>query len=414
MYKYMDKSKIRHSKGGVRMTLPLQGCRVLDLTQYLPGPFCSQILADFGAEVIKIEDIGGEQGRWLAPIMGKESSRFYSVNRNKKSFAVNLKSDEGRNVFKELIRTADVLIEQFRPGAMEKLGLSYDVLKQENPALIYCAITGYGHTGPWRSTAGHDINYLSITGIAGLNGRKEEPGLCATQIADIGGGTLHAVIGVLMALLARSQTGRGQFCDIAMADGALSMLCYTMAEWAGIGRLPQRGGELLTGGYACYNIYTTRDGRHLSLGAIEAKFWEGFCRRIDRPDFIPWAYDPEKQDSMIREIQDILAQKDLEDWLQIFADLDICLTPVLDLEEVTRHPQLIARDMIVRVENVKNSGRDMFLTGIPVKLSETPGVLNLKFPELGEDGIDILRSLGYDQACIEALVDRKIIAVPSA
>ncbi|HWP96501.1 MAG TPA: CaiB/BaiF CoA-transferase family protein [Syntrophomonadaceae bacterium] len=394
------------------MTLPLEGCRVLDLSQYLPGPLCSQILADFGAEVIKIEDVGGEQGRYLAPIMGKESSRFYTVNRNKKSLGVNLKSEEGRMIFKDLIRTADVLIEQFRPGAMEKLGLSYEVLKQENPALIHCAITGYGHTGPWRLTGGHDLNYLSITGITGLNGRADEPGLCASQIADIGGGTLYGVIAVLLALLARSQTGKGQFCDVAMADGAFSMLCYTLGEWAGISKLPQRGGELLTGGYACYNVYRTQDERYLSLGAIEPKFWEGFCQRVDRPNFIPLHYNREKQSAMIQEIQGMIAAKTLEQWLQVFDGLDICLTPVLDLEEVTRHPQLNAREMIVKLENVNNTGKDVFLAGVPVKLSETPGVLNLKFPELGEHGVELLHSLGYDQVRIDDLIAKKIIAAP--
>ena len=181
------------------MSLPLEGCRVLDLSQYLPGPLCSQILADFGAEVIKIEELGGEWGRYLKPLLQGESSRFYSVNRNKKSICINLKDNQGKKVFLELVKTADVLIEQFRPGTLEKMGLGYDVLKDVNPGLIHCAITGYGFTGPYRSVAGHDLNYLSIAGFSNLNGRKEEPALCAGQLADIAGGSLYSVIGILLA-----------------------------------------------------------------------------------------------------------------------------------------------------------------------------------------------------------------------
>lgn len=391
------------------MSLPLVGCRVLDLSQYLPGPLCSQILADFGAEVIKVEELGGEWGRYLKPLLKGESSRFYSVNRNKKSICLNLKSPKGKEVFLELVKTADVLIEQFRPGTLEKMGLGYDVLKDVNPRLIHCAITGYGFTGPFRSVAGHDLNYLSIAGLSNLNGRKEEPALCAGQLADIAGGSLYSVIGILMALLAREKTSRGQFCDIAMTDGALSLLCYTIGEWAGIDVPPQRGDELLSGGYACYNIYETADHRFVSLGAIEAKFWEGFCSRLNKPDYIPWHYSEDKQALMIEEIKTIMKTKTQQEWVEVFSDLDICFTPLLTLPETVEHPQLKAREMIIRLENFKDSGKDMFLTGIPVKLSDTPGQLKPVFPAIGEHTSTLMHSLGYSDEEISRLREEKAI-----
>lgn len=391
------------------MSLPLEGCRVLDLSQYLPGPLCSQILADFGAEVIKIEELGGEWGRYLKPLLQGESSRFYSVNRNKKSICINLKDNQGKKVFLELVKTADVLIEQFRPGTLEKMGLGYDVLKDVNPGLIHCAITGYGFTGPYRSVAGHDLNYLSIAGFSNLNGRKEEPALCAGQLADIAGGSLYSVIGILLALLARSKTSRGQFCDIAMTDGALSLLCYTIGEWAGKGVPPQRGEEILSGGYACYNIYETSDNRFVSLGAVEAKFWEGFCTRINLPDFIPWQYVDDKQEAMIEEIKTIIKTKTQRQWVEVFSDLDICFTPLLTLPETVEHPQLKAREMVYKLENFKGLGQDIYLTGIPVKLSDTPGQLIPVFPALGEHTSVLMHSLGYSDEEINKLREEKAV-----
>jgi len=391
------------------MVLPLDGIRVLDLSMYLPGPLCSQILADFGAEVIKIEEPGGEWGRYLAPMLLEESARFYSVNRNKKSVAINLKSEEGKRVLKELVKSADVLIEQFRPGVLEKMGLGYDVLKGINPGLIHCAITGYGFTGPYRLVAGHDLNYLNLTGLTGLNGPGDRASLCAGQLADIAGGSLYSVIGILMALLARDKTSRGQFVDIAMADGALSLLCYTIGEWAGLGRLPARGENLLSGGYACYNVYETSDHRFVSLGAIESKFWEGFCQRVGKPEYIPWHFVEECQSAMVEDIRALMIEKTQAEWVDIFSDLDICFTPVLNLDEVAEHPQMIAREMMIKLDNFKNSGRDMYLTGIPVKLSETPGELKPVFPDIGQHTDAILTEAGYSQEQILQLREQKAI-----
>jgi len=378
------------------MVLPLEGIRILDLTMYLPGPLCSQFLADFGAEVIKVEEPGGEWGRWVPPRIGKQSARFYAVNRNKKSIAVDLKTEEGKDIFCKLVATADVLLEQFRPGVMDKLGLGYQQLKKVNPRLVYCAITGYGYTGPLKTAAGHDLNYLSLAGVTGLTGTKEgKPAMSAVQIADIAGGTHGAVSAILLALLSREKTGQGQFCDVAMMDGAVNMLAYTLGEWSGTGQEPQRGGEILTGGYACYNIYETKEGKYVSLGAIEDKFWQGFCARIGRPEFVPWQWVPDKQEDMIQAIGEIMRDMTRDEWVEFFADSDICFTPVLSLQEMVEHPQVVEREMVIRAQDFLNSGRTMYIPGNPVKLSETPGEIKLTFPKIGEHTREILLGIGY-------------------
>ena len=392
-------------------SLPLAGIRVLDLSRYLPGPFCTQILADFGAEVIKIEDPGsGELGRSLPPLVAGESARFFTVNRNKKSVTLDLRKQEGKEIFKKLAAVSDVVVDQFRPGVMEKLGLGYEELKKINPRLVYCAITGYGLTGPWRDTAGHDLNYLSLAGVTLLNGTKDSlPALCGVQIADIAGGTLYAVIGILMALMQREKTGEGQLCDISMLDGSVSLLSYTFGEWAGEGVLPRKGEGLLLGGYACYNVYETKDGQYVSLGAIEEKFWAQFCSKIGRPQYIKEQYNPEMQQEMIADLRDVMRTKTKQEWLEFFAEDDICFTPVLNLEEVSEHPQVKAREMVIRIPDFRGSGREIVVTGIPVKMSGTPGELKLDFPLLGEHNIEILQSLGYGAEEIENLREKRVI-----
>lgn len=391
------------------MTLPLEGIRILDLSIYLPGPLCCQILADFGAEVIKIEDTSGEFGRWAPPLMGKESALFYAVNRNKKSISLNLKTEEGKEIFKKLVTEADILLEQFRPGVMDKIGLGYEQLKNINRSLIYCAITGYGCSGPLQYAAGHDLNYLSIAGITGLNGNRDAPAMSNVQVADIGGGTHHAVMAILLALMARSKTGEGQFCDVSMLDGAVSMLSYTLAELSGLQKSPERGNGLFTGHYVFYNIYKTSDNKYVSLGAIEAKFWSGFCTRIGRPEFIPLQWADDKQEEMIADIRTIMMGKTQSEWVELFSDIDICFTPVLNLEEMCRHPQIQSREMIISLHDFNNSGKTMFLAGIPVKLSATPGVVKPKFSQLGEHNTEILLGLGYSENEINQFRENKII-----
>ncbi len=392
------------------MSQPLEGIRVLDLTMYLPGPFGSQLLADFGAEVIKVEEIDGEWGRKVYPVIGEKSALFYAVNRGKKSIAINLKSHEGKAIFKRLCTTADVVIEQFRPGVMDRLGLGFKDLTPLNQGLIYCSISGYGHSGPLQYTAGHDLNYLSIGGVTGLTGTVEQPCIAGVQIADLAGGSLMAVSAVLLALLSRQKTGRGQFCDIAMLDGAVSLLAFSLAEWSGIGRLPVRSQEILTGAYACYQIYPTADNAFVSLGAIEAKFWQGFCKLVGRPEYIEKQWDISSQAEILADIRQILLGKTRQEWVNHFAAVDICFTPVLDLAEMSRHPQVRDREMVIMIENIEGSGQNMAITGCPIKLSLTPAEVEPVFPELGAHTDEILQEAGYALTEIEQLKKKMVIA----
>lgn len=393
------------------MNLPLEGIRVLDLSRYLPGPFCTQILADFGAEVIKVEDPGGgDLGRKLTPLIEDQSARFYTVNRNKKSITLDLRKEEGKEIFKRLLLNSDIVIDQFRPGVMEKMGLAYETLREINDGIIYCAISGYGQTGPLRDAAGHDLNYLSIAGVTELTGTCEgRPAMSGVQIADIAGGTLYAVIAILLALASREKTGKGQLCDVAMLDGSISLLSYTLGEWSGWGQLPERGDDVLTGGYACYNVYETKDKRYVSLGAVEDKFWAEFCRKIKRDEYIPYQWGKERQVEIIADIRAIMKGKTQPEWVKFFEDSDICFTPILTLEEMCEHPQVIARDMILKLQNVRGSGREVVLSGVPIKLSASPGKIQAVFPELGEHNEGILKAAGYTEAEIEKFRQDRVI-----
>lgn len=385
------------------MTKPLEGIKILDLSRYLPGPLGTQILADFGAEVIKVENREGELGRFLLPMIEDTSARYYTVNRNKKSMGLDLKKPEGKEIFRKLVADADVVVDQFRPDVMNKMGLGYEDLKKINPRLIYCIITGYGLNGPWRDAAGHDVNYLNTAGVTELMGSSDgSPAMCGVQIADTAGGSLYTVIAILLALAAREKTGKGQLCDVAMMDGALSLLSYTIGEWSGgDGTLPKRGGELLTGGHATYRIYKCSDGGYVSLGAVEDKFWATFCTKLGKEEYIPLQMDVPKQPELIADIEKIMLTKTRDEWVEFFSDSDICFTPVLTLDEMIKHPQVLARDMVHVLENFQGSGKNLVCTGVPVKLSETPGEAKFEFAKTGQHTDEVLAKAGYSKAEIE-------------
>ncbi|MFD1445729.1 CaiB/BaiF CoA transferase family protein [Oceanobacillus profundus] len=372
----------------------LQAIRVLDLTRLLPGPYCTLMLADFGAEVIKVEDpVAGDYLRDFEPKLDADSAVFHSLNRNKKSICLDLKTEKERSHFLKLVETADVVMESFRPGVMKRLGLDYETLKQINPRLIYCAITGYGQTGPYKDKPGHDINYLSYAGLLHVMGEKDrKPVIPATQIADIGGGAYPAIAGILLALLGREKTGKGQLVDVSMLDGVVSwmhmLLPNVFAE-----REVTRGEELLNGGFACYQVYETKDNRFLSMGGIEQKFWKVFCEGIERQDFIDCLDAPkEKQEQMIHETQTIIAGKTLEEWLDIFSEKEACVTPVKIMEETLEDSQLQAREMIQTIAHPELG--NMKQIGNPIKLSESPKETFLPAPKRGEHTELILREIG--------------------
>ena len=366
-------------------TLPLEQIRVLDLTRLLPGPYCSQFLADFGAEVIKIEEPNiGDYARWTKPQVNGFSALFASLNRNKKSVTLNLKSDGDRERFKELAKTADVLIESFRPGVTSRLGLGYATLKKLNPKLVYCAITGYGQTGPYKDKPGHDLNYLSYAGLLHFNAEENgKPQVPAAQIADLGAGALMAATGILMALMGRNATGKGQFVDISMLDGVVSWMQTILPDYLA-GESVEKGKLPLSGGRACYAVYETADKRYLSVGAIEPKFWRAFCEGIERPELIPMLDAPHEKQKELREtIQTVIGQKTLEQWMDIFERVDACVAPVLTLDEMINHPQVKERNMVV-------SFQEQLQIANPIKLSDTPAQIYAKAPKLGEHNRDIL------------------------
>lgn len=380
-------------KGG--NPLPLTSIRVLDLSRLLPGPYCSMLLADFGAEVIKIEEPGiGDYARENLPKLDKDSAFFHSLNRNKKSVCLNLKSAEGKESFLRLVKEADVVIESFRPGVMKRLGLDYETLREVNPGIIYCAITGYGQDGPYANFPGHDVNYTSYAGLLNLMGeRNGKPQIPAAQIADIGGGALPAAVGILLALFGREKTGKGQMVDISMLDGVISWLPTLLPGFLATNEHPKRGELVLSGKLACYEVYQTKDEKWLSVGALELKFWNEFCKAIGREDFISKLDAPmEVQDQMKIEIQNIISQKSLDEWMGIFSEVDSCVAPVLSFDEMIENPQVKAREMIKNVNHSELGSIKQ--VGIPIKLSETPGEIRDLAPKLGEHTKEILEEIG--------------------
>ncbi|HLR63010.1 MAG TPA: CaiB/BaiF CoA-transferase family protein [Lentibacillus sp.] len=365
--------------------MPLKSVRVLDLSRLLPGPYCTMLLADFGAEVIKVEEPSkGDYARAYEPKLDDDSAMFHSLNRNKKSVCLDLKSPEGKHEFLKMAEEADVVVESFRPGVMERLGLGYETLKSVNPRLIYCAVTGYGQTGPYADKPGHDINYLSFAGLLNLMGEKDgKPVVPAAQIADIGGGALPAAVGILLALLEREKSGKGQFVDVSMMDGVISWLQTLLPDYLSANTVPKRGEEMLNGGRACYAVYETKDERFIAVGALEPKFWKNFCEVIGRRDFIPLLEAPLHEQYRLKyEIQVIMSEKTLAEWLELFSDVEACVSPVLTFEEMIEHPQVAAREMIRTVNHaVLGSVKQI---GIPIKLSETPGEIYSQAPKLGE------------------------------
>jgi len=316
----------------------LTGITVLDLTRLLPGPLATQWLADMGATVIKVEEPGhGDYMRTLNPVA------FPLINRGKKSIALNLKSQ--REVFHQLVTKADVVIEGFRPGVMDRLGCGWDALRAMNPRLVYAAITGYGYDGPYRDMAGHDINYLSIAGVLdGIGAEAGPPVLPAVQIADIAGGSMHAVMGVLAALFARERSGAGAFVDASMTHGSALLLQVPLGLVAA-GHTPRRGADLLCGRYACYNIYEARDGRYVAVGALEAKFWATLCQALECPQFISDQFaEGERRMEIIRAIARIFRSRDAEEWFAALRGIDACVTPIRTVAEAAADLNLMPAD----------------------------------------------------------------------
>jgi len=362
------------------------------------------LLADMGAEVIKIEDTrAGDYIRWWEPMLGKNSGMHVVLNRNKKSMKLNLKTEAGKGIFLKLVEQCDVLIEGFRPGVMDKLGVGYKVLSEINAGLIYCAISGYGSTGPLSQKAGHDVNYLALNGVLSYCGQNGTPIMPGVQIADIGGGALLAAFAILCAIVARQKKGKGQFIDIGMADGAMLWNCLRFGNWIADGNIPTPGDSMLNHGFACYNIYETKDGRFMSLGALEPQFWKVFCEAVGRPDLdTPEYFKAGKHQEKLKEsVAAIFKARTQSEWVDFLKDADCCCEPVLNLEEMSNHPQFLAREMVVKM-NHPEWGNYLQL-GMPARFSGAPGELKTHAPEYGEHTQEILSGLGLSDDKIARL-----------
>jgi crotonobetainyl-CoA:carnitine CoA-transferase CaiB-like acyl-CoA transferase len=391
----------------------LEGLRVLDLSRLLPGGFCSLLLADFGAEVLKVEDTGmGDYIRWSPPYHegadgSAKSALFLALNRGKRSIRLNLKEERGREVLLRLVREHDVLLESFRPGVMERLGVGYERLREENPGLVYCAITGYGQDGPYTERSGHDMNYLGLNGVLGLSGERDGPPVqAAGQIADLGGGALMAAFGILAALRERERSGRGQLVDVSMFDGSLAWLALVAARYLADGAVPERGGLELAGGLICYRPYACSDG-WVTLGALEPKFWRAWCRGVDRDDLIERQYEPPGS-AAHADVERIFLERTRAEWSEFASHNDCCLEPVLGLDEALASELVRAREMVVGLEQPGADG--VRLLGVPVKLSRTPGGPAGPGPALGEHTEEVLSSLGYDEREIASLQEAGAVA----
>ena len=334
--------------------LPLSGITIVDLSRLLPAPLATLFMAQMGARVIKIEEpAGGDYIRWTPPMQGDYSAFFYLLNRGKESVTINLKNEKGREIFREIVKKADVLVESFRPGVMDSLGLGYEELSGLNPRLIYCAVTGYGYTKTeYASRAGHDLNYVSINGIAALNGTKQTGPLhLGVQVADIAGGAYMALISVLAALLKREKTGRGEFLDISMTHGSMPLTVMGFGEYLGVGRSPGPEEYTLNGLYPCYRIYRAKDG-FVSLAALEPKFWQNFCRAVGREDLLDKAFATGEEGEKIRkELEEIFQSRSVDEWAELNGKYDFCCEPVNDFDALLSHPLVEENKVIGRDEN---------------------------------------------------------------
>ncbi|GIW42827.1 MAG: CoA transferase [Candidatus Binatia bacterium] len=368
-------------------TPPLRGVKCLDLSRQLPGPFCSMLLADLGVDVLMISAPNDPLGIGI-PL----------IQRNKRSMTLNLKTSQGREIFFRLAQEADIILEGFRPGVTQRLGIDYETLSARNPRLIYCSISGYGQNGPYRNKVGHDLNYLGYAGVLGVSGGAgQPPTIMPVQVADIGGGALMATVGILAALFARQQTGRGQFVDISMLDGSVVWNVFHILMFLVRGSQPERGQTQLTGHYPCYSVYETKDGKFVTVGALEPHFWANLCEKLGLREFIPDQFaEGERREEMFAAFRRKFKEKSRDEWVRELEEVDVCFGPVNDIAEALSDPQVLHRRV------VEYQG-DKLLLGCPIQLSETPARRPQPPPSLGAHTEEVLTALGFSSQAIANL-----------
>lgn len=376
----------------------LTGIRVLDMTRYIPGPYCTMLLADLGADVVKVEEPGvGDPTRLVPPAVGECGVVYAALNRNKRSIAVDIRKEEGATVVRRLAAKSDVLIEAYRPGVLARRGLGAEALRADNPRLVYCSLTGYGQDGPLAARAGHDVDYLALGGFLGSNRDGEgRPVLPMAQIADMTGGLL-AAIGILAALQARERTGRGRDVDVSMLEGVLALMTVPAARLLAGGTLANE----LTGTHACYNVFASRDGQHLAVGALEPKFWEALCGALGMPERAARQWERgEQRRETIGAVARAFASRDRNEWARNLAAADACVEPVLELQEALAQPQVEARRAVV---SERCGGVEFRTVASPVRISESPPARRHDVPGLGQHTSEVLAEAAYGQEEIERL-----------
>ena len=378
---------------------PLEGVRILDLTRLLPGGYATLLMADLGADVVKVEQPEkGDYIRWLPPMVGEHSAAHIALNRNKRSVTINLRTSEGRALFMSLAQSFDVLVESFRPGVLDRLGVGYDALSEHNPKLVYCAISGYGQDGPRAQVAGHDANYIGYAGLLSVIGAEDErPVIPGVQMGDLAGGGMSAVIAVLAALVRRGVTGRGDFCDVSMMDGAVSWTSIHAAAFFASGAVPQRELMALSGAFPCYRIYPAADG-WLTVAAFEPKFWATLCESIARPDLLDDGFATgSRRNEVLAQLEALFASRTRAEWMAHFDGLDVCVGPVNDFGEAFSDEQVQHRAMVIEAE-VAGAGSFKHV-GNPIKLrSMNSDLLRRPAPGLGEHTDAVLEAAGIDEA----------------
>ncbi len=391
------------------MAMALDGLKILDLSRLAPGPYCSMLLADFGADVTLVEAVPGASAKLGGPAAGRSSgaeraAAYNALGRGKKSIALNLKEEAARQVFYDMVKGADVVLEGFRPGVVKRLGVDYETLSKINPRIICCSLSGFGQTGPYSNLVGHDINYISIGGALGVTGRPgQPPAIPINIVADFAGGGLMAAFAICLAVIAREKTGRGQNVDISMSDGVFSLMTMAYTTMFSTGLVIKPGEFLLNGAVPWYNTYLCKDDRWFSIGSIEPHFYDALMRVLGLAEFLDKQHDASVYPEMKAKMEAVFRSKSAQEWMDVMSQHDICAAPVRSMDEAALDPHNLARDMVIEVDSPIGKVKQ---AGIAPKLSDTPGRVRSTSPIIGQHTGEILAALGYDAEKISQLREK--------